>query len=93
MNEETARTIVIGITAVGTVAWLAGLAAMFQATRERLAGGSDASDHFDVEGARFAGTVVVGADVDGHPEALTAKLAERLARNGLGPFGPGIPRS
>ena len=29
-----------------------------------------------------------GAEVDGEPEALSAKLAERLARTGLGPFGP-----
>jgi hypothetical protein len=88
MDEETAKTIVIGITAAGAVAWLAGLTVMIRATRERQGGASDTDEHFEVEGARPAGTIVGGADVDGQPEALAAKLAERLAGNGLGPFGP-----
>ncbi len=88
MDEETAKTIVIGITAVGAVAWLAGVTVMLRATRERQAGASEAAEHFDVEGARPAGAIVGEADVEGQPEALAAKLAERLARNGLGPFGP-----
>jgi hypothetical protein len=88
MDEETAKTIVIGITAVGALAWLAGLTVMIRATRERPDGASDTDERFDLEGGRPAGTIVGGADVDGQPEALAAKLAERLARNGLGPFGP-----
>ena len=88
MDEETAKTIVIGITAVGAVAWLAGLTVMLRATRAQRAGAGEVGEHLDAEGARPAGTIVGGADVDGQPEALAAKLAEQLARNGLGPFGP-----
>jgi hypothetical protein len=88
MDEETAKTIVIAITAVGAMAWLAGVTVMIRTTRERQAGANEAAGQFDVDGARPAGTIVGGADVDGQPEALAAKLAERLARDGLGPFGP-----
>jgi hypothetical protein len=88
MDEETAKTIVIGITAAGAVAWLAGLTVMLRATREQQAQSNEATDRFDAETAPRAGTIVGGADVDGQPEALATKLAERLARNGLGPFGP-----
>ena len=88
MDEDTAKTIVIGITAVGAVAWLAGLSVMIRTTRERRAGTGDSAESFDAEGARPPGTIVGRADIDGQPESLSAKLAERLARNGLGPFGP-----
>jgi hypothetical protein len=88
MDETTATTVVIGITAVGAVAWLAALTVMLRATREQRGVTSEAAELFDVEGARPAGAIVGGADVDGQPEALAAKLAEQLARSGLGPFGP-----
>ncbi len=88
MDQETAKTIVIGITAVGAVAWLAGVTVMFRATREQRAGASEAAEQLDAEGDRPAGTIVGGTEIDGQPEALAAKLAEQLARNGLGPFGP-----
>jgi hypothetical protein len=88
MDEETARTVVIAITAVGAVTWLAALTVMLRATRERRAGVSDATEQFDVEGTLPAGTIVGSADVAGQPDALSTKLAERLARDGLGFFGP-----
>ena len=61
---------------------------MIRATREGQGGASDAAERFDVDDGRPTGAIIGGADVDGQPEALAAKLAERLARNGLGPFGP-----
>jgi len=83
-----ARTVVIAITAVGAVAWLAALAVMVRATRERRATASEASEQFDVEGMPPAGTIVGSAELEGQPEVLSAKLAERLARDGLGFMGP-----
>ena len=88
MDEETARTVVIAIAAVGTVTWLAALTVMLRATRERRSRASDGTEQYDVEGALPAGTIVGSAEVEGQPDALSAKLAERLARDGLGFFGP-----
>jgi hypothetical protein len=88
MSEETARAIVITITAIGGVAWLAGLTVMLRATRERQARDDTAADPFHFESEPHAATITGGAEVDGEPESLAAKLAERLALNGLGPFGP-----
>jgi hypothetical protein len=88
MNEETAKTIVIGITALGTIGWLAGLAVMLRCTRERVTRAGEAAELFEVEGNIPENTIVGGADIAGQPEALATKLAERLAHNGLGFFGP-----
>jgi hypothetical protein len=88
VDEETAKTIVIGITALGAIGWLAGLAVMLRCTRERHARAGEAAELFEVDGDIPENTIVGWADIAGQPEALATKLAERLAHNGLGPFGP-----
>jgi hypothetical protein len=88
MDEETAKMVVIALTAVGVVAWLAGLTVMLRATRERRARADDSVDQYDMEGPPSPGTITGRAEVEGEPGALTTKLAERLARDGLGFFGP-----
>src|SRR5947209_7184985 len=88
MDPETGKLVVVATTAIGLVAWLAGLAAMLRAAREwREATLADA-DRFDPEADRSPGMVVGGDEVDGHPEDLAGKLTRLLAREGMGPFGP-----
>ena len=47
-----------------------------------------AAERFDIEEATAAGTIVGEAEVAGHPEELSEKLARLLAREGMGPLGP-----
>jgi len=88
MEPETARIVVIGIASVGAVVWLAALAAMSRASRERQAQLQMAGERFDIDGFNPAGTIVGETEVQGRPEDLSAKLANLLARDGLGPIGP-----
>jgi hypothetical protein len=88
MDEETAKTVVIAITAVGAVAWLAGLVVMLRASRERVARANESAEQYTLEGPSPPGTIIGSAEISGSSEALSTKLAERLARDGLGSFGP-----
>ncbi len=88
MDPETGKWIVIAIAAVGAVAWLSGLAFMIRVTREHRASAQQAAERFDIEDGAVAGTIVGEAEVAGHPEELSEKLARLLARDGMGPLGP-----
>lgn len=88
MDEDTARLVVIAVTAVGTLAWLAGLTAMIRAGRDRRESARVAAERFSAEGEPGRGTIVGEAEVDGQPEELSSKLATQLARESVGPFGP-----
>jgi hypothetical protein len=88
VDANLSQLIVIGITAVGAIAWLAGLAVMSRASRERRVRAEEAAARFEVEDAAAAGTVFGEAEVAGRPEELAEKLAGMLARDGMGPLGP-----
>ncbi len=88
MDPETGQVVVIAITAVGTVAWLAALAVMLRASRVGNESSRQAAERFEIEGDFPVGTIVGEAEVDGQPEALSAKLASLLARDGMGPGNP-----
>jgi hypothetical protein len=88
MDPEIGKWIVIAGAAVGVVAWLAGLAFMLRATRERQAWAQEAAERFEVEDEAARGTIVGEASVEGQPEELSEKLAKLLARDGMGPLGP-----
>jgi hypothetical protein len=88
MDPEIGKVVVIAITTVGAVAWLAGLFAMLRAERDWRESSSLASERFELEGDRSPGTIVGEAEVEGHPEELSAKLTGLLAREGMGPLGP-----
>ena len=60
----------IAITAIGALAWLAGLAAMLRAGREWRESSQLAAERFDLEVHRSPGTIVGEAEVEGHPEEL-----------------------
>jgi hypothetical protein len=87
MTPEIARTVAISITALGAVAWLAGLAFTVRIHRERHARAQEAADRFEVEPKAAAQITSGEAELEGRPDALAAKLTERLARDGLGPLG------
>ncbi len=88
MDPEIARFVVIGIASTGTIVWMAAVAAMIRASRERQAQIQLAGERFDIDGPNTGGTIVGEAEVQGRPEDLSAKLASLLARDGLGPIGP-----
>jgi len=88
MEPETARIAVIGIASAGAIVWMAALAAMIRASRERQARIQLAGERFDIDGPNSGGTIVGEVEVQGRPEDLSAKLASLLARDGLGPIGP-----
>ena len=88
MTEETAGMIVMGITAVGIVAWIAGFATMLRASRAWSASSDDTGGFADREIERGTAAITGAADIAGQPEALASKLGERLAGHGLPPFGP-----
>jgi hypothetical protein len=88
MDPTLSSYIVVAIVAVGAIAWLAGLAVMARATRDRQARVQEAAARFDIEDTAAGGTIVGEAQVDGRPEELSEKLARLLARDGMGPLGP-----
>jgi hypothetical protein len=88
MDEESAKFMVIAITAVGALAWLAGLTVVLRASRERQQSALRAAERFSVEGEFAPGTIIGETEVEGHPEELSSKLASQLARESVGPFGP-----
>jgi hypothetical protein len=100
MDTDLARIIVIAIASVGTVVWLAAVAVMARASRERQARIQLASERFEMDGFpgrpgdgsrsgfHSASPIVGEVEVQGKPEELSAKLASLLARDGLGPIGP-----
>lgn len=88
MDPETARLVVIGGTAAAAVAWIAGLATLLRASRERRAMTSAGTGRFEIEGEVPAAAIVGEADVEGDPEGLSIKLAGLLARDGSNAFGP-----
>jgi hypothetical protein len=88
MESDSSTWIVIALTAVGAVVWLAGLAVMARATRELRARAQEAAARFDIEERSAAGTLVGEGEVEGRPEELSEKLAGLLARDGMPPFGP-----
>jgi hypothetical protein len=88
VDSTLSTYVVIAIAAVGAIAWLAGLAVMTRATRDRQARAQEAAERFAFEEAAAEGTIVGEAEVEGHAEELSEKLARLLAREGMGPFGP-----
>ena len=88
MDPDTAKLVVVAITAVGAVAWVAGLTAVLRASRERRRSARQAAERFELEGDFAPGTIVGEAEVEGQAEELSSKLAGQLARESFGPFGP-----
>ena len=86
MEPELATAIVVGIAIVGFVVWMVALQTMQRATRERRALADD--DALAIGTDNPAGTIAGSAEVPGNPDELSVKLAERLARDGLGFLGP-----
>ncbi len=86
MEPELATAIVVGIAIVGFVVWMFALQTMLRATQERRALADE--DALAIGADNPAGTIAGTAEVPGNPDDLSAKLAERLARDGLGFLGP-----
>jgi hypothetical protein len=88
MDEQMAALVVIALTAVGAVAWLAAVATLMRAGRERRSSSSEFYQPYEIEATAGAHTIVGSAEVPGAPDELSAKLASALARGGLGRLGP-----
>jgi hypothetical protein len=86
VEPEIASTIVIAIATVLFIVWATAARFMRLASRERQSLTSDAAADFATQVS--PGTITGKAEVPGSPDALAAKLAERLARDGLGFLGP-----
>ncbi len=83
-----ARMIVIALTAIGAVVWLAGLATLHRVGRERRAAADDMADQYDTDTTAGAERIVGSAEVAGSPDDLAAKLAAGLARGAMEALGP-----
>ena len=88
MDQNTAQGIVVLTTAVGVVAWLAGVTVMLRTTRARHARALEALERFDVEAGAAESMVVGESEVEGQPEQLATKITGLLARDAMGPLGP-----
>jgi hypothetical protein len=86
MEPEIAGTIAVAIATVLFMVWATAVRFMLRATRERQALVDDDAALIGTDSS--PGTIVGIAEVPGSPEALAAKLTERLARDGLGFLGP-----
>ncbi len=88
MDTNAAAWIVIGLTSVGALIWLAGLAFLWRTTRDIRERDRSSAMRFEVEEPSGPGLLAGEAEVDGRPDDLSEKLAATLARDGLPPFGP-----
>jgi hypothetical protein len=86
MESEIAAPIAIAIATVLFMVWATAVRFMLRATRERQALAD--LDAASIGADNSPGTITGSAEVPGSPETLAAKLAERLARDGLGFLGP-----
>ena len=88
MDPEIGKVVVIAITAVGAVAWLAGLAAVLRAEPRARESALPGGRTIRLEGelARARSSARPRSRVI--PRNSRAKLAGLLAREGIGPFGP-----
>ncbi|WP_435007244.1 hypothetical protein P12x_004586 [Tundrisphaera lichenicola] len=83
MDPEIASRVVIGVTAVGAFAWLAGLIAMLRAERDWRKSSRMPSQRFGIEDVPDPGSIVGEVEIDGNPEELSTRLTGLLAREGL----------
>jgi hypothetical protein len=88
MDEQSASVVVIAIATILFMIWATAFRFMLRATRERQSLSEETADKIGSDSPTPAGTITGSAEVAGSPEALAAKLAERLARDGLGLLGP-----
>jgi hypothetical protein len=86
MEPEIAGTVAVAIATVLFMVWATAVRFMLRATRERQALADD--DAASIGADNLPGTITGRAEVAGSPEALAAKLTERLSRDGLGLLGP-----
>ena len=88
MEPEIATAVAVGIAIVNFVIWLFAFQAMLRATRERQALSAAADEQLIGTEERSTTIIAGSAEVPGGPDELAVKLAERLARDGLGSLGP-----
>ena len=86
MQSELAAAVVIGIAFVGFLVWAFALRMMLNVTRERQVIAHETMNSLEDETP--AETITGSALVSGPAEELSAKLAAKLARDGLGFLGP-----
>jgi hypothetical protein len=87
MDEQFARLIVIGMTAVGAVAWMGALAVTLRAHGQRPPKGLGEDLPFEIDNAPAISAIAGSAEIAGQPQELAAKLTEQLARVGVMPIG------
>lgn len=88
MDEETARWLLYGITAVAAVVWVMGarfLGASFRGKADR---DREPGDRFDSFPQSSPTSIRDSVEVEGSPEELAAKATSLLADKGAGPAGP-----
>lgn len=88
MDEQTARWLLYGITAVAVIAWAAGARFLGRSFRGRAGGDREPGDHLRTFEQSSATTIRDSVEVEGSPEDLAAKATSLLADRGAGPAGP-----
>jgi hypothetical protein len=88
MDPEVARMALWGITAVGAVAWLAGLQFLLASPRSRRGGPQEAPAEASLAGEGREGWLSGSAEVVGEAGALASRAAAALAKGNLSTFGP-----
>lgn len=88
MDHEAARIVLWGITAVGAVAWLAGLQFLLASSRRRRAGPQEANGEGTLAGEGREGWLSGSAEVEGEASALATRAAAVLAKGDRSTFGP-----
>lgn len=83
MDEQTAKAILYGITAISVIVWLAGLQALAWARRARRTMNEELG-RFAIEEIQSGDQLVGEVEVDGAPADLSAKAASVLVRNLVG---------
>lgn len=88
MDEQTARWLLYGITAVAAVVWLAGARFLGASFRGKAARDREPGDRLAFISESSATAIRDSVEVEGLPEELAAKAAAIVADKGSGPAGP-----
>lgn len=88
MSAETAEWVLVAITAVGAIAWLAGLRFLAASFPPRLDLDGRAADRFEMPESKRQDSIRGSVEVEGTPAELAAKAAAVLAEKSAASTGP-----
>lgn len=88
MDSETAKRVLVGITALAVLVWLTGFLFLISSARKARSGTSFGDEGFEDNGSSKQNVLAGTAEVDGPADLLAARAASLLVRGTVFPLVP-----